>query len=146
MTFQYHTGCGSVFVTITVDGSGNPVEAFINIGKSGGCTQAFAETVGKMTSIGLRCGIGVDEIIAQYSGIQCNGGSWDDGVRVTSCSGAVSLALKEIVSGLGARLAGLMSGSAQQVAKHPDLTDDEVAEQVAQLRAERDKLEDEVGS
>lgn len=146
LTIQYRTGCGSVFVTISVDESGAPVETFINIGKSGGCTQAFAETVGKMTSVGLRCGVGVEEIVSQYSGVQCKGGAWDNGERVNSCPDAVASALKLVAGGLGAKLAMIMSnsvaspGGTLERGEAVELSDEDVQKRVAEQRAEREKV------
>ncbi len=143
LTFQYRTGCGSVFVTVSVDESGAPMETFINVGKSGGCTQAFAETVGKMTSVALRCGIGVEEIISQYSGVTCRGGAWDNGERVDSCSDAVAKSLKVVIGSLGAKLASVMAGVVQSESQlggkleAPELAAEEVEQRVAAQKAER---------
>jgi ribonucleoside-diphosphate reductase alpha chain len=97
--FDFKTACGSVFISVSMDDAGNPMEVFITKGNSGGCTQAFVEAIGRIVSISLRCGLNPLEIINQYSQIKCDNGSWQQGVRVTSCPGAVALALKSVIEG-----------------------------------------------
>ena len=93
---KFSTGCGDIFVHISVDEDGNPVELFASMGKAGGCSNAMLEAVGKATSIGLRCGIDPKEFVKQYVGIRCPSPTWDNGEQILSCIDAMGKALKTI--------------------------------------------------
>lgn len=49
-----HTPVGEAFVTINEDGSGNPLEMFVTVGKSGSDIVADAEAIGRLVSFALR--------------------------------------------------------------------------------------------
>lgn len=81
MTHEAKCGCGRVYVTVNrLDGK--PIEVFARLGKSGGCGSATMEAVGRLLSIGLRCGIAAQELIKQVASIQCH--------RSPSCLDAVA--------------------------------------------------------
>jgi len=127
--FDFNTACGSVFVTVSLDEAGCPREVFLTKGTSGGCTQSFAEALGKMISIGLRCNVDPKVIVKMLTGIYCTGGSWQNGKRITSCAGAVALALTQLPA------VPMLKQRVEQ-----ELTEDEVKERVRQLKIERDKI------
>ncbi|KKK61649.1 hypothetical protein LCGC14_3012200 [marine sediment metagenome] len=88
---EFVTGCGSLFVHVSMDPDGNPVELFSSMGKAGGCSPAMLEAVGKATSIGLRCGIDPQAFVKQYIGIRCPSPQWDDGEQHYYPSGGESV-------------------------------------------------------
>jgi ribonucleoside-diphosphate reductase alpha chain len=65
------TGYGKLYVTITELNS-KPFEVFCSLGKSGSSIMAKAELTGRMTSLALRNGIDVSEIVNQL--IDIDGG------------------------------------------------------------------------
>ena len=72
-TLTGHTTCiktslGNLFVTVnTVEGK--PFELFAQIGKAGSDVVAFTEAIARLISLALRCGVSVEEIVAQLEGI-----------------------------------------------------------------------------
>jgi len=91
---RFETGCGSLFVHISVDEGGNPVEVFGTMGKAGGCAMAMLEAVGKATSIGLRCGVDPTEYVKQFVGIRCPSPKWEAGEQHLSCIDAMGKGLR----------------------------------------------------
>ncbi|MBX7119796.1 MAG: vitamin B12-dependent ribonucleotide reductase, partial [Gemmatimonadaceae bacterium] len=63
------TPLGVMFVHITEDDKGQPFEVFINLGKAGGSAMADAEAVGRLISLALRSGIGIQQVHRQLRGI-----------------------------------------------------------------------------
>lgn len=61
-TIKVETGLGKLYVTIN-EIDGKPVEVFATIGKSGGSIMAKAEVTGRLTSLALRYGIPVQDIV-----------------------------------------------------------------------------------
>jgi ribonucleoside-diphosphate reductase alpha chain len=55
-------------VTVT-EYEGRPFEVFATIGKSGTSTTAKTEAIGRLVSLALRSGVGVDKIVEQLKGI-----------------------------------------------------------------------------
>jgi ribonucleoside-diphosphate reductase alpha chain len=74
-TYKIATPLGSAFITVNQDGSGNPFEVFITIGKAGSEVAAMAEALGRMISTTLRFGNHLPpierarEIVEQLRGI-----------------------------------------------------------------------------
>lgn len=54
VTIKRETSFAPVFVTINEDGTGQPFEVFINVGKSGTEIQADSEAIGRLASLVLR--------------------------------------------------------------------------------------------
>ncbi|WP_029896126.1 vitamin B12-dependent ribonucleotide reductase [Desulfohalovibrio reitneri] len=67
-TRKVRTGLGELYLTIN-EVDGKPFEVFATIGKSGHSIMAKAEAVGRLVSLALRSGIGVEEIVKQLEGI-----------------------------------------------------------------------------
>jgi len=107
-TLSGHTTClgtslGNLFVTVnTVEGK--PFELFAQIGKAGSDVIAFTEAIARLISLALRCGVSIDEIVAQLEGI---GGARSVGFgadRIMSVPDAIGRALKGLTGsgeGLG---------------------------------------------
>lgn len=93
-TTKVPTGYGSMYVTITELDS-KPFEVFCFLGKSGSSIMAKAELTGRMTSLALRNGISVTEIVNQL--IDIDGGNpvvWED-TLVKSIPDAVAKVLEK---------------------------------------------------
>ena len=95
VTIKTTTGCGPLYITINYDENGNPFEIFNSIGKSGGCAQSQTESTGRMVSLALRSGIGVEEIIGQLKGIRCNIPYGYGSNIIYSCADAIGKALEK---------------------------------------------------
>ncbi len=147
-TTRYSTACGKVYVTVCVDSFGYPVEVFARMGKVGGCPSAFLEAVSRTISVALRCGIDAAEIASQYIGINCTGGAWDQGTRITSCVTAIGLELKRVMNGLSAKPEGTADDkdnlTEQALLAADDIVNDELAEATATIK-EQARVREEQG-
>jgi len=74
-TYAVETGNGKMYVTVS-DYKGKPLEVFINLGKSGQTFNTFAESVGRLISIGLQSGISVEDISKTLIGINSDKIAW----------------------------------------------------------------------
>lgn len=66
--FQQPTPLGKMNVFVS-ELDGKPFEVFVVFGKAGSDTTAFAESIGRLTSLALRCGVPVELVIKQLDGI-----------------------------------------------------------------------------
>lgn len=53
-TYRVTTPLGTAYVTVNVNGEGEPFEVFLNVGKAGSDTAAVAEAIGRLISLLLR--------------------------------------------------------------------------------------------
>lgn len=63
---------GDLYVTVNEDAEGAPFELFAAVGKAGGAANADTEAIGRLVSLALRHGIGIEEIRDQLRGISCD--------------------------------------------------------------------------
>ena len=68
-TTKLATERGSLFVTVSVDDDGRPVEVFGSLGKAGSPEHGMVETACRLISLHLRRGTPVDQIVGQCRGI-----------------------------------------------------------------------------
>jgi ribonucleoside-diphosphate reductase alpha chain len=74
-TYRVETPLGTAYVVVNENGSGEPFEVFVSVGKAGSDTMAVAEAMGRLVSLVLRMPSPltptrrVEEIIGQLSGI-----------------------------------------------------------------------------
>lgn len=87
------TGLGTLYVTVT-EYEGRPFEVFATIGKSGGSTTAKTEAIGRLVSLALRSGVGVEKIIEQLKGIGGEHPVFQEGGLVLSIPDAISRVLE----------------------------------------------------
>jgi len=70
-TYQFQYNGGSIFIIINVDPeTKQPVETFVERGKSGDEEKALAEGIGRLASIALQKGVPAKDIIRTLQGIQ----------------------------------------------------------------------------
>lgn len=92
-TEQVKIGCGKLYVTVNYDEDGI-CEVFTNTGKHGGCPSQ-SEAVGRLTSLSLRSGIKIDDVIRQLKGIRCPSTIRQPGLNVLSCPDAIAKVLRQ---------------------------------------------------
>ncbi|MFP4051548.1 MAG: LAGLIDADG family homing endonuclease, partial [Thermoplasmata archaeon] len=92
-TRKINTGYGGLYVTINEDEHGL-FEVFAQIGRAGGFTQSFTESLARLISLGLRSGIEVNDIINQLEGIRSPEIAFDQGTKILSIPDAMAKALK----------------------------------------------------
>jgi len=90
--FKLKTGCGSIYPTISIR-DGKPFEVFLVIGKSGGCTAAHTQALGRIVSVALRSGVELSSIIKQLRNIRCHM-PYMGKRSVLSCPDALGIALQ----------------------------------------------------
>jgi ribonucleoside-diphosphate reductase alpha chain len=85
--------CGSLFVTVNL-----PLEVMMHMGRSGECTRAWIEAVGRLISLALRNGVAADDIVKELKGIRCAGSqppSRKKGQGYLSCPDAIGRSIEE---------------------------------------------------
>jgi ribonucleoside-diphosphate reductase alpha chain len=97
VTQRLETGCGHMYVTINTDEQG-ACEAFVQMGKVGGCASAQLEAIARLSSLALRSNIKIESIIRQLKGIRCQSPMWHKGKMITSCGDAVGQALEQFLA------------------------------------------------
>ncbi|WP_227133554.1 adenosylcobalamin-dependent ribonucleoside-diphosphate reductase [Halorubellus salinus] len=89
------TGYGKLYVTINEDpDTGEPFEVFANIGHSGGFTNSFTESLGKVISTALQAGVDPDEIVDELCGTRSPKVAWDRGEQIQSIPDAIGTAMR----------------------------------------------------
>lgn len=93
-TRRIATALGKLYVTISEDEDGVPIEMFVTIGKAGAPLVADAEAIGRLASLALRHGIGIDEIYRQLRGISSDRPLGTGDLAVLSMPDAVAIAIE----------------------------------------------------
>jgi ribonucleoside-diphosphate reductase alpha chain len=93
-TTKMVTGMGKLYVTVT-ELNGKPFEVFATIGKSGRSTTAKTEAIGRLVSLALRSGIGVEKIVEQLEGIGGEHPVFQQGALVLSIPDGIARILKK---------------------------------------------------
>ena len=88
ITERMKIGCGNLYVTVNYDENGI-CEVFTSTGKAGGCPSQ-SEATARLTSIALRSGIDIKEILNQLRGIRCPSTIRQAGMHCTSCPDAIA--------------------------------------------------------
>ena len=102
-TTRIKTGYGHLYVTVT-EYDGKPFEVFATIGKSGRSTTAKTEAIGRLSSLALRSGVKVNDIVDQLKGIGGEYPVFQDGGLVLSIPDAIARVLeKRYLTGDAAR-------------------------------------------
>lgn len=93
VTRRVTTGCGKLFVTMNSK-DGHLFEVFLSLGKSGGCAACSCEAMGRLVSLALRSGAGIDSIIKHLAGLSCSAPAGFGPSRILSCADAVGKSLQ----------------------------------------------------
>ena len=88
VTERMKTGCGNLYVTVNYDENGI-CEVFTSTSKAGGCPSQ-SEATARLTSVALRSGVALDEILTQLRGIRCPSTIRQSGMKCTSCPDAIA--------------------------------------------------------
>jgi ribonucleoside-diphosphate reductase alpha chain len=100
MTEKVRVGCGNLYITVNYDENGI-CEVFTNVGRAGGCPSQ-SEATSRLTSIALRSGMDVKEIIEQLKGIRCHSTlrqrATNKDIKVLSCPDAIGKALEKVMN------------------------------------------------
>jgi ribonucleoside-diphosphate reductase alpha chain len=90
---------GKVYTSVFFEEGDGPVEVFVVLGKSGGYTAGAAEVTGRLASLALKYGAGLDEVAAELVGISCGQKVGFGGNTILSMFDAVGKSLLEIAQG-----------------------------------------------
>ena len=94
VTHKLKTGSGTLYLTVN-ELEGEPFEVFAVLGKSGRSGAAKAESLGRMTSLALRSGVSIQDIINQLEGIGGDYQIFQKGMLVKSIPDAIAHILKK---------------------------------------------------
>jgi len=104
-TYRKETPLGTAYITVNINGSSQPFEVFMNVGKAGSDVASVSEAVGRLISLVLRLPSSLDpterlkQVIDQLAGIG-GGRSLGFGInRVRSLPDAVAQVLREHLNG-----------------------------------------------
>lgn len=95
-TRKAKTGCGNSYITVNFDESGYPIEVFKQVSSKGGC-DAMAEGLARMTSMALRHGIDIPEIVKQLRSVKC-ANAISKNVGCLSCPDLMGRVLSDLTS------------------------------------------------
>lgn len=95
-TRKAKTGCGNSYITVNFDEDGYPIEVFKQVSSKGGC-DAMAEGLARMTSLALRYGIDINEIIKQLRSVKCSN-AISKNVGCLSCPDLMGRVLGELIN------------------------------------------------
>lgn len=97
-TIRMETGCGHLYVTVNRGGDGELFEVFAHLGKTGGCAACQCEAITRLVSLGMRCGVPVEEQTKQLTDLRCpniSGTPKNPGAYLMSCPEAIAQAILE---------------------------------------------------
>ncbi len=95
VTNRVQTGCGTLYITVNYDDQDCLFEIFSTLGKAGSCTSAQLDGIARLTSLALRSGVSVEDIVKQLRFIRCPKlySPTEGGRHIYSCPDAVSTIL-----------------------------------------------------
>jgi len=103
MSVRVRTGCGNLYLILNIY-EGVPFECFSHLGKMGSCTAAMMEALTRCISLGLRCGVPLQEYYDELRLIRCLTPTIDEGEEILSCPDAMGVALREAATALGVKI------------------------------------------
>lgn len=90
---------GKLYTTINFDKEGNPVEIFVNVGKSGSEEKAYSEAIGRLISLYLQQGGDIAKVVKALSGIKGKSVSFVGGTKITSVPDGVAKSIEMALKG-----------------------------------------------
>ena len=94
ITWKIPTALGKLYVTISENAEGVPIEIFVTIGKCGAPLVADAEAIGRLSSLALRHDVPLEEIRQQLRGISSDKTLGNGDTLVLSMPDAVGIAIE----------------------------------------------------
>lgn len=120
-THRIKTGYGKVYVTIGYDDDGEMFEVFVDTGDSGGYTNAWCESTGKLISNALRAGVDPEVLYDDLQLIRTDQKDVDNGDLVHSIPDAIGIAMQRAHEGKPAEaVRGDAGGGGQPAAADKD--------------------------
>lgn len=98
-TQRIETGYGRIYVTLAYNSDGDMEEVFVNIGQSGGYTNAWAEAIGRVISAGFRAGATEQDMADELLGIRTKRIENDNGDTILSIPDAIGIAILRSIEG-----------------------------------------------
>jgi len=89
-TPRFQTPCGFIYITLNYL-DGEVKECFSHLGKSGSCSRAMLEALGRVISLAIRQGVSQKDISRTLQGIMCGN---CDNREYLSCPHALGIALE----------------------------------------------------
>ena len=96
-TKRIQTGCGNLYITLNKNEEDIPIEAFVRLGKAGGCASCQTEAIGRLITVALRAGVPISDITRQLKGIGCHQPIGFGMKKVLSCADAVAICLQDFI-------------------------------------------------
>ncbi len=90
---------GKLYTTINFDEAGNPVEVFVNIGKSGSEEKAYSEAIGRLLSLYLQQGGDISKVIRALTGIKGKSTTFIGGTKISSVPDGIAKAIEIAMKG-----------------------------------------------
>lgn len=90
---------GKVYTSVFFEEGNGPIEVFVTLGKSGGYMAGSAEVTGRLASLALKYGAGLDEVAEELVGISCGQRVGLGNGMILSMYDAVGKSLLEISKG-----------------------------------------------
>ena len=103
MTIEVTTPDGTMFVLI-IETKGTPCEVLIEIGKTGQAVRAWADAMGRVISLGLQSGLGIEAIIEEISNVTTDRLTKSRGQNIRSGPEGVAYALIRYIQAKSASL------------------------------------------
>ncbi len=93
-TYERSTSCGKLYTTVG-EKTGKITYLSLHMGKPGGCSACFLDSLGRTIGRSLEFGIPPKKIISDLVGCRCHAPKTTDGVEILSCPDALGKILKE---------------------------------------------------
>lgn len=121
-TVRVTTGYGTLYVVLNEDTNGDLFEIFCEIGKSGGYTQSFTESLSRMVSMSLRYGVPPERVIKHLEGIRSPKVGWDDEEQINSIPDGIATAMKRYIEygGVIGLIKAQRNGELEQIEDGPE--------------------------
>lgn len=97
--FRKACDVGKVYTSVFFEEGDGPIEVFVTLGKSGGYLAGAAEVTGRLSSLALKYGAGLEELAEELVGISCGQKVGMGNNAVLSMFDAVGKMLLEIYKG-----------------------------------------------
>lgn len=94
-TFKLTTGCGSIYVTVTLGEGGEILGVLAKLGKAGGCPSCTTGAICSMATVALGAGAKPVELAMKLKGMLCH--QVNPLAEIVSCADAIGQALEKAI-------------------------------------------------